>query len=108
MSTFKKLLHTIVAQIQNIFSHHELKLEDIGHVIQVLTIIKEVKTETAGISDGVALTNAIVKSVIKHAHELPDELKGEHLENTIVEVCQKILDLPLEEIQGIVKGELSK
>ncbi len=108
MSTFKSLLHTIVAQIQNIFAHHELKLEDIGHVIQVLTIIKEVKTETAGIKDGVALTNAIVKSVIKHAHELPDELKGEHLETTIVEICQKVLDLPLTEIQSIVKGELGK
>jgi len=108
MSTFKQLIHTIVSQIQNIFKHHKLDVASIGTIIQVLTIIKEVKTETSGIHDGVELTNAIVKSVIAHAHELPDELKGEHLENTIVEICQKVLDLPLAEIQAIVKAELGK
>ncbi len=108
MSKFKELIHTLFNNLHDFISHHKVTVSDIGFAMQMVSIVSKVKTETAGISDGVALTNAIVKSVIKHAHELPEELKGDHLDETIVQICQKILDLPIEEIQSIVKGELGK
>lgn len=75
-------------------------------VAALANIYQEVHSDTAGITDPAQLATAVARSVIKHENDLPESLKGTQFENTIMNVCSQVSNLPLAQIEAIVKAEL--
>lgn len=86
-------------------------LEEVQTIINeglpTLQIGQEVKADTQGITDPAALADATASSVLKHINELPPKWQGSHIEATAVAILQKILNLPLAELEMLVKAHMT-
>ena len=106
MSTIGTAIHNVFATIVGLFKHHQFTMHDVQDVITLVQIGNEVKQECSGIKDPAQFTEAVMQSIIKHAPELPEQLKGVHLDATLSTIAQQVLNLPLEEAELMIKAAL--
>lgn len=79
----------------------------LNEALPTAEIGKEVVADCTGITDPAALADAAMTSVLKHLNELPAEWQGKHLEEVAVLILQKLLNLPLAEIELMVKAQMT-
>ena len=73
---------------------------------KVANVYSEIEQEVAGITDPAAKVKAIALSFQTHAHELPEDVNVAGIETCILALSKKLTDLPLEQIEAIIKAEL--
>ncbi len=106
-----KIIHTIGLFLHNIFSHKvtaDLIKSYAEDIAKIANVYNEVSAETKDITDPAAKVTAICKSILNHAHELPTDISSGDIVAYITDLCQKLTDLPLSEIEAIVTAEFGK
>ncbi len=106
-----KIIHTIGLFFHNIFGGKvtpdliKAYAEDIA---KIANVYNEVAAETKDITDPALKVTAICQSILNHAHELPNDIGSGDLVAYVTDLCQKLTDLPLAEIEAIVTAEFHK
>lgn len=91
-------------------------LKDVQNLIQkalpdaeiVARCTAEIQAATVGLTDPAAIVDATLPIVIKELQTLPANQQGKHIEEIIVVCLTHVLDMPLSEIELLVKNEVAQ
>jgi len=98
----KGIGNVILADIQKLIQKALPDAEIVGRCTS------EIEAATAGLTDPAAIIDATLPIVIKEIQTLPANQQGKHIEEIIVVCLTQVLDLPLSEIELLVKNEVAQ
>jgi len=106
-----KIIHSIGLFFHNIF-HEKITADAVksyaDDIAKIANVYHEIASEVKDITDPAQKVRAICMSMLNHMHELPTDIGSGDIIAYVTELCQHLTDLPLDQIEDIVKGVFGK
>lgn len=106
-----KIIHGISLFLHGIFDHPitgDAIRSFADDIAKMVNIGQEIEADTKNITDPAEKVKAICQAFIIRATELPTAIESSIYEQCVIGWCQKLVDLPLEQIEAAVKAEFGK